>query len=339
MGPFNISDGVVEKFDSLSFTEAFSRKMVLLGEKNPKVCAITAAMSKGTGLDSFARHYRERFFDVGIAEEHAVTFAGGLSAGGLIPVCAIYSTFIQRSVDQIIEDIALQKRHVVIALDRAGAVGADGETHQGIFDIALFRPVPNLTLMTVCSAKDLEVSLDWAIDEALGPVVLRWAKSSCPSEISVFSKPVIQGRGLLVYAEDVSPTLAVNFEEKAKDVLIVCTGGMYSESLTALRSLLLDGINTDIYVLRFIKPFDESYFISIASKYKAVVFVEDGVRAGGISESLVLLLRNNKKTSGVRTEVLAFSDSFVSNGSREEIFENVGLDAFSIHKKVLALVR
>ena len=149
VGPFNTSDGVVEKFDMVSFTEVFSNEVVSMAAKDSRICAITAAMSKGTGLDAFSRRYRDRFFDVGIAEEHAVTFAGGLAAGGMVPIVAIYSTFIQRSVDQIIEDIALQERHVILVFDRAGAVPADGETHQGSFDIALLRPIPNLTLLTV----------------------------------------------------------------------------------------------------------------------------------------------------------------------------------------------
>ncbi|MBQ3965411.1 MAG: 1-deoxy-D-xylulose-5-phosphate synthase, partial [Treponema sp.] len=146
IGPFQISDGTFEKFDTLSFTECFSRYIITAAEKNPKIVAITAAMAKGTGLDAFSRRFTDRFFDVGIAEEHAVTFAGGLAAGGMLPVTAIYSTFMQRSVDQIIHDVALSSRPVLLCLDRAGVVPSDGETHQGLFDIALLRPVPGLTL-------------------------------------------------------------------------------------------------------------------------------------------------------------------------------------------------
>ncbi|MBQ5451022.1 MAG: 1-deoxy-D-xylulose-5-phosphate synthase, partial [Treponema sp.] len=202
VGPFNISDGVVEKFDTLSFTEAFSRKIVEMAKKDSRIAAVTAAMSKGTGLDSFSRHFKNRFFDVGIAEEHAVTFAGGLAAGGMIPVAAIYSTFMQRSVDQIIEDVAMQKRHVVLALDRAGAVPSDGETHQGIFDIALFRTVPNLVIMTVSSAADLGLCLEWAVYGTKMPVSIRWPKMSCPSEIPSFSKPVEEGKGLFIESDE-----------------------------------------------------------------------------------------------------------------------------------------
>lgn len=344
VGPFNITDGVVEKYDTLSFTEAFSRKIVAMAGEDSRIAAITAAMSKGTGLDAFSRHFPKRFFDVGIAEEHAVTFAGGLAAGGMIPVVAIYSTFIQRSVDQIIEDIALQRRHVVMVFDRAGAVPADGETHQGIFDIALLRPVPSLVLMSVASAAELSLCLDWAVHEAAGPVALRWAKASCPSELDVFSKPVQLGRGVLLRCEDFAPAVSARLSDALEErrpasrsrrggrapglsrkVLLVCTGSMYSEVLTAARALLLKDIPVDIYTLRFIKPFDESYFVSIAEKYAAVVFVEDGVRLGGIACSLELLLRRTLAGSGPQTAVLAFPDSFVANGTRPQILAEVGL--------------
>lgn len=337
VGPFNISDGLVEKFDTLSFTEAFSNYMLEVAAKNEKICAITAAMQKGTGLDAFSRHFPKRFFDTGIAEEHAVTFAGGLAAGGLIPVTAIYSTFIQRSVDQMIEDIALQNRHAVFVFDRAGAVPGDGETHQGIFDIALFRSVPNLTLMTVVSALDMKLCLDYAINSAKGPVLLRWPKASCPSEIETFSKPVHEGRGLLISSEVYAPSLSERLLEETektslnpKKNLFVTTGGMYSEVLNAARSLLISGKNSDIYVLRFIKPFDESYFTTLASKYDAVVFVEDGIKFGGISEYLELVLKSRECTKNIPSKIFAFPDTFEITGTRDQIFETFKIDSESI---------
>jgi len=356
VGPFNISDGIVEKFDTLSFTESFSEAIMTLAAEKPNLAAVTAAMSKGTGLDAFSRHYPNRFFDVGIAEEHAVTFAGGLAAGGFIPVVAIYSTFIQRAVDQIIEDLALQKRHVVLVFDRAGAVPNDGETHQGIFDIALLRPVPNMTLMTVSSARDLCVSLDWAVKEAQGPVAIRWPKMSCPSEIPSFSKPVQTGRGLLLRSDEYASAISARlFDEldaagkksrKSKQgygqhpkLLMVCTGGIYSETLTASRSLLLAGVFTDIYTLRFIKPFDESYFISIAEQYDGVVFVEDGVKSGGISEYLENVLHENDMTCSIPSFVIAFPDRFLANGTRSQIEEDAGLSSDKIAVGALDLLK
>lgn len=344
VGPFNISDGIVEKYDSLGFTEAFSRAVVSMGERERRLCAITAAMSKGTGLNSFSHNFPERFFDVGIAEEHAVTFAAGLSAGGMIPVTAIYSTFIQRSFDQIVEDVALQGRHVIIALDRAGAVPGDGETHQGIFDIAMLRPVPNLSILSVCSAADLEICLDWAVHGTDGPVVMRWPKLSCPSETESFSGRVVPGRGLWIKSSEALPSVSAGLEgemeagESRRSALLVCTGGMYSETLTAARSLLLSGIPADLYVLRFIKPFDEDYFLSVASKYGAVVVIEDGVRIGGIGEHLALLMAGNPGTAAVPVSVLAFPDRFVPNGTRAQILSDVGLDPESIVSAVRGLL-
>lgn len=343
VGPFNTSDGLVEKYDTLSFTEVFSEKMIQLGTANNKIAAITAAMSKGTGLDAFSRHFPDRFFDVGIAEEHAVTFAGGLAAGGLVPVVAIYSTFIQRSVDQIIEDIALQNRHVVIVLDRAGAVPSDGETHQGIFDIALFRPIPNMVVMTVCSAEDLKLCLDWAIEKNDGPVSIRWPKLSCPSEIQSFSSPIEIGRGLWIKCTEFAPAMSIGLEDNLfmglhsrKKILFVLTGSLYSEALTAARSLLIKGIIVDMYVLRFIKPFDEEYFLSIAKSYDSIVFLEDGVKNGGIGEYLESVILKSPKIASIKTHVIAFPDSFVHNGTRTQILESVNLASEFIVSEVLA---
>ncbi|MBQ5384445.1 MAG: 1-deoxy-D-xylulose-5-phosphate synthase [Treponema sp.] len=343
VGPFNTSDGYVEKFDTLSFTEVFSREMLSLGEKNPRVVAITAAMSKGTGLDSFSRHYSKRFFDVGIAEEHAVTFAGGLAAGGLLPVVAIYSTFIQRSIDQIIEDIALQKRHVIFVFDRAGAVPSDGETHQGIFDIALLKPIPNMTMMTVCSESDLKLCLEWAVEKCKGPVSIRWPKLSCPSEIQAFSSPVEPGRGIFISCREFAPAMSIGFEEtpengdaKRKKILLVLTGSLFSECLTAARSLIIKGYEADMYVLRFLKPFDEGHFISKAKNYDLVMFLEDGVKKGGISEYLDSVIKSSPETHGLKTSVTAFPDSFVANGSRQQILESTGLSSGQITEKALS---
>jgi 1-deoxy-D-xylulose-5-phosphate synthase len=184
----------MEKFDTLSFTEAFNNILMALAEKNTKIMAITAAMSKGTGLDTFARHYPDRFFDVGIAEEHAVTFASGLASGGMIPVVAIYSTFIQRSIDQIIHDVALSNFHVIFMFDRSGAVPQDGETHQGIFDIALLRPIPNITILSPATELDLSLCFMWAVN-AKSPVAIRYPKLSCPSEFPSFEQLPCEGRG------------------------------------------------------------------------------------------------------------------------------------------------
>ena len=337
IGPFNIADGSVEKFDAESFTENFSRSIVRLAQKNPKVAAITAAMSKGTGLASFARHFPDRFFDVGIAEEHAVTFAAGLSKGGTLPVVCIYSTFIQRAVDQIIHDICLPNLRAVFVLDRSGAVPGDGETHQGIFDIALLKSVPNLAIMAPASAAELDLCLDWAAN-AKGAVVIRYPKKSCPSELSSFSEPLVEGRGVLVKSESFAPSLLQDGDfdsQNERRVLLCATGSMFSETLVAARSLLLQGVRADIYNPRFLKPFDFDAFFGVCKSYDALVVVEDGIKQGGFGEELELEARR-RSFSFVQT--LAFGQKFPSQGSREQVLENAFLSPNDIQRAALGLL-
>lgn len=346
IGPFAISDGEVEKFDTVSFTESFSNSLMKLSEKRDDIVAITAAMTKGTGLDAFARHYPDRFFDVGIAEEHAVTFAGGLSRGGLLPVVCIYSTFMQRAVDQLIHDIALQNLNAIIVLDRAGAVPNDGETHQGLFDITLFRPVPNIQILSPATAQDLDNALNYSA-ECGQACVIRYPKMTAPTELSVFSKPYEQGRGVLVRAIDFEPAFAAQYdpdlapdpssvEKNVSRVLFVTTGGMFSEVLTASRALSFDNILADIYSLRFIKPFDEDYFLEIAKKYDGIVFVEDGIEVGGISEALSGLCARNGLWKNV---IKAFPSKFFRQGNRNQVLSEAGLTAEDIYKTAKELIQ
>ena len=336
IGPFCTSDGKVEKFDAVSFTESFSNSLLKFAEKNKNLVAITASMAKGTGLDSFARHYPERFFDVGIAEEHAVTFAGGLSRGGMIPVVCIYSTFMQRAVDQVIHDMAIQNLHSIIVMDRAGAVPGDGETHQGLFDIALFRPVPNVTMLTPATGKDLEKILEYSIS-GKGTYIIRYPKMSCPSERSEFSSEIIEGRGVLLKAESLFPTLEVALEDsgETRRILFVTTGGMYSEVVVASRALLMENVMSDIYSLRFIKPIDKEYFITLAKDYDGIVFAEDGIVSGGISEYLALVLSENKITN---FRIKAFPEGFYRQGTRQDVLSEAGLGVEELRKAALELL-
>jgi 1-deoxy-D-xylulose-5-phosphate synthase len=337
IGPFCITDGTVEKFDTHSFTESFSSSLIELASKRNDIVAVTAAMAKGTGLASFARHFPDRFFDVGIAEEHAVTFGGGLATGGLTPVICIYSTFIQRAVDQMIHDISLQNAHAVIVLDRAGVVPNDGETHQGLFDIALFRPVPGLRIMCPASAQDLKLCLNYAA-AAQGASVIRYPKLTCPSEQEAFFQPVVQGRGTLITCGQFAPSLEAAFESplagENEHILLICTGGIYSEVLIAARSLLLQNVYADIYTLRFIKPLDEDYFVETASKYDGILLVEDGVFPGGISEYLENILLRAGITN---VAVKAFPDRFYGHGTRSQICEDAHMSPPYIEDAALKL--
>ena len=335
IGPFQISDGTVEKYDTLSFTEAFSNLIVDTAAKNEKIVGITAAMAKGTGLTRFSYKFPERFFDVGIAEEHAVTFAGGIARGGLIPVVCIYSTFIQRAVDQLIHDVTLQKVHAIFMLDRAGAVPDDGVTHQGVFDIALFKPIPNLTILSPVSQKDMELCFNYALEND-SAFIIRYPKLSCPSELPQFAQKVEEGKGIVVPCSEMT---VGNISEKdllkvKHKILIVSTGGMFSEVKVAVRSVMLKNGYADIYLLRFIKPLDEEYFLSIAKKYYGVVFVEDGVIKGGISEYLNGLLYKNKMFN---TKILGFKDRFFDHGNRLQVLQDAGLSSEQIANAVKEL--
>lgn len=349
IGPFNISDGSVEKFYEKSFTECFSSSIVRLAGSNKKIVAITAAMSKGTGLAAFERKFPKRFFDVGIAEEHAVTFAAGLAKGGVIPVVCIYSTFIQRSIDQLIHDIALPSLHAVFVLDRSGAVPNDGETHQGIFDIALIKNIPGVKFFAPASGAELELMLKYAA--ALSALcVIRYPKKTSPSEMEEFSFPLQAGRGTLIRAESYAPSLSVKFNlesgriedaswedngKKFRRVLLATLGSMFSECLVAARSLLLQGVYADIYNLRFIRPLDKDFFCETCAKYDAVVILEDGIKSGGVGEELERALFERKYFS---VGVLAFAQKFPAQGSREEILEGAFLSPNDIQKEALGIL-
>jgi len=327
VGPFAQEEKKEEKLakeKSQTFTQAFSNIILEAAEKYPKLTAITAAMAQGTGLYEFSKKYRDRFFDVGIAEEHAVTFAGGQAKGGLLPVVCIYSTFMQRSVDQIIHDISLQKVHCIFMLDRAGVVPNDGVTHQGLFDIQLFRSVPNLKILSPVSAQDMKLCFEYAL-EAEGPVMLRYPKNECPQELPVFSSKLHEGKGLLVSCEGKSVR---------NKYLIVTTGSMYPEVSKALTLPQAQKSKADIYILRFIKPLNEEYFISLASEYKGLLFVEDGIITGGISEHLAGLLAINKF---LNFKILAFAEKYYNHGSRAQILEDAGLDPEAIAKALKEL--
>lgn len=341
IGPFLMSDGKVEKFDNLSFTECFSNSLLKIAEKNTKIAGITAAMSKGTGLDTFARKYPERFFDVGIAEEHAVTFAAGLAAGGMIPVVAIYSTFIQRAVDQIIHDVALPALPVIICLDRAGIVPNDGETHQGLFDIALLRPVPNISILSPATVRDLELCLNWAAG-AGKPVVIRYPKLTCPTELKAFDKEIEEGKGVFVSCEEFAPALSVNFEDvpsrenkHSEKVLFVTTGGMFAEVIQACRTLMMENVKADIYSLRFVKDTDCDHIYSIGKDYSAVVFVEDGVKTGGVAEALET---DFLKRGYTKTAVKAFPQKFLPQGNRSQICDDAEMNPRKLAECAMELV-
>jgi 1-deoxy-D-xylulose-5-phosphate synthase len=309
---------------SLSFTQAFSAALAAAGRRDNRVTAVTAAMEKGTGLFPFKRAFPKRFFDVGIAEGHAVTFAAGMAAGGLRPVVAVYSTFIQRAVDQVIHDVCLQNLPVVFALDRAGFVSDDGQTHQGLFDISLFRTAPNMAILAPAGGAELAMMLDWAVDSG-GPVIIRYPKEACPAGNPAFSLPLKKGRGVWVRrSAGVSPSR----------VCIAFTGSLYPQVLDAGDILAAGGLETDLYNLRFLKPVDEDYLAAIMNRYELVVFAEEGMKPGGFGEYAAELAQ--RLDCSCKVLVLGAAEGFASLGSRRELLGDNGLDGRGIAGAVLA---
>lgn len=294
-----------------SFTELFGRHMADLALERRDLVAITAAMSKGTGLEKMARLFPSRVYDVGIAEQHAVTFAAGLAAGGLLPVVAIYSTFMQRAVDQALHDVALPNYHVIFALDRSGAVGEDGETHQGFFDIPLFKSLPNSTIMAPSCAAEMGSFLRFSLD-LKGPVFLRFPKARVDCDEPACEAPIEAGRGVFLR------------KRENASVLVCALGPLAHVAARATDRLMKLGYPVDLYSLRFACPLDEQEVAQICSRYVAVAVAEEGSKAGGVGESIASMLA--RRNVSVRLLSLGFGPDLQSQASREELLSDAGLD-------------
>jgi 1-deoxy-D-xylulose-5-phosphate synthase len=320
---FSVAGGLTRGMKPGVFTDAFGQAILEAGRRDGRVTAITAAMEKGTGLSPFKTAFPGRFFDVGIAEEHGVTFAAGLAVQGLRPVVAVYSTFIQRSMDQVIHDVARQNLPVIFALDRAGFVSDDGETHQGLFDISLFGTVPNMTVLAPADKGELGLMLDWALG-CPGPVMIRYPKAACPDDDLACSLPLEKGRGVFI-------------REGRGSLCLAFTGSLCPQARDAAERLLLRGIGADLYNLRFLKPLDEDYLSALMNRYEQVVFIEEGVLRGGFGEYAAAL--GTRRGVSARILTLGVGDSFVSLGKREELLKANGLDGEGIAAGALLLNR
>jgi 1-deoxy-D-xylulose-5-phosphate synthase len=317
ISPFSVVDGSVEESSRLTYTEAFSQAIIEEAREDTRILAVTAAMVDGTGLRPFAKRHPTRVFDVGIAEDHAVTFAAGLALSGMRPVVAIYSTFMQRAVDQVIHDVAIPGLPVVFVVDRAGFVSGDGETHQGLFDMALFGGVPGMTILAPASRGEIGLSLRWALSQEK-PVMIRYPKAVCGPELEALASPLEEGRGVFV-----------RFLQS--EVLLVSVGGLLPETLEAAHLLNLSGISVDIYNLRFVKPIDSESLYSVLRLYRRVVVVEEGMARGGVGEHLSQLMA--QKDAGLGTVsvcVRGAPDAFAATGSREQLLASAGLDGAGI---------
>ena len=320
VGPYDAATGEVTSAcpNGPTFTEVFGATMLQQAREDDRIIAITAGMEDGTGLTSFAQEFPDRFVDVGISEEHAVGFAGGLAAGGCKPVVAIYSTFLQRGVDQLVIDVALAREDVIICVDRAGLVGEDGATHQGAFDLVFTRMIPNMRVLAPSDGLELESALRTAF--ALGgPFVIRYPKGGCPM--------LAPGSESEVLELGASRTLI-----EGNDVAILAFGSMVAPSLEAAELLARQGVSARVVDMRWAKPLDRDA-IRAAADTRLVVTVEEGVLTGGVGQEILSILARDR--AGVPATTLGLPDSFVAQGKRGELLHTLGLDGQGIADSIL----
>ena len=313
VSPFNIRTGKSKAKKKDDYSKIFGNTLCNLASKNHKIVAITASMEDGTGLNKFEKKYPDRFFDVGIAEQHALCLAAGLAKGGVIPVIPIYSSFYQRGYDQVIHDIAMQNLHVVMCVDRAGIVGSDGETHQGTFDMAFFRLIPNLIIMAPKDYDELKSMLKYAIN-IKKPVVIRYPRGS---EIVKFDKcsKIIEGKSEII--------------TEGNDITIIAIGNKVSTAYSISKKLEKCGISVEVINTRFLKPLDEKQLINSINKTKKVITIEDGTIINGLASSIKEIIINNE-LKDITIKSFAYPDKFIEHGSINELENEYGMNEESI---------
>lgn len=317
--PFDIETGLpTVKRTKSDYTDIFSTVMRKLGDRDEKVVAVTAAMADGTGLKRFRNMFPDRFFDVGIAEEHAVTFAAGLSAAGLKPVVAVYSSFLQRAYDQILHDVCIQNLPVVFAVDRAGLVGSDGETHQGIFDISYLSSIPNMTIMAPKNKWELSDMVKFAVDFP-SPAAIRYPRGEAYDGLKDFRAPVEYGKSEMLYEES--------------EIALVALGSMVKTGEEVRERLKGMGYHTTLVNARFAKPLDEEMLLSLAKTHKMVVTMEENVINGGFGEHVTAFLSRKRKKISVLN--IAIRDDYVEHGNVDILRRELGIDAESIVGRIL----
>ena len=317
--PFEIETGIPRnKRKKANYQDVFSTCMVKLGQRHEHVVAITAAMPDGTGLKRFKNLYPERFFDVGIAEAHAVTFAAGLAAGGLRPVFAVYSSFLQRAYDQVLHDVCIQNFPVVFAIDRAGLVGSDGETHQGIFDLSYLSSIPNMHIMAPKNKWELSDMLKFAVGFD-GPIALRYPRGEAYDGLRDFRKPIVYGKSEWIYEEE--------------DIALLAVGSMVKTAEQVRRKLKEIGYSCSLVNARFVKPVDTGILQELAGEHKLFVTMEENVRSGGYGEKVLDYVTGQ----GLPVQVLNISipDEYVEHGNVDALYEEVGIDAESVIRRII----
>jgi 1-deoxy-D-xylulose-5-phosphate synthase len=326
VGVFDPETGTASKGTKKTYTQVFGETAVEIAERVPNVVAVTAAMTDNTGLKPFARKFPERFFDVGMAEEHAVTFSGGLAASGMLPITAIYSTFLQRAYDQIIHDVAVQGVSVVLAVDRAGLVGEDGAPQHGAFDVGYLRMIPGAILMQPKNGEELRDMLWTAVRHRGGPISVRYPRTAIPDEEIPRREPRI---------------IPIGVSEQLRaggDVAILSLGTMVLPALEAAGLLELQGVSATVVNARFASPVDERAVTELARSVGRLVTVEENVPMGGFGSAVheCLAKQGFSATPMLR---IALPEQFVGHGKRDELLKSVGLDAAGIARRTLEWMR
>lgn len=320
LGPFDIGTGEpVGAEETDSYTQVFSKVLVDIAKRDDKVAAITAAMADGTGLSAFSRRFPERFFDVGIAEEHAMTFAAGLAAGGMKPVFAVYSSFLQRAYDQTLHDVCLQDLPVVVAVDRAGLVGSDGETHQGVFDLSFLSTIPNMTVISPKNRWEMADMLRFAFDFG-HPVAIRYPRGVAYEGMKKFRAPIEYGKSEVLYEEE--------------DIVVIFVGHMAELADRVRRGIKDTGYSCSLVNARFVKPLDTSLLEELAKDHRLFVTIEENVLTGGFGEQVADYI--SRAGLDVRVRSIGISDEYVEHGNVEVLRKEVGLDKDVIVKQAVA---
>ncbi|WP_199850811.1 1-deoxy-D-xylulose-5-phosphate synthase [Clostridium tetani] len=320
IGSFDYMTGCSKKSKGVTYSKAFGKAMVSIASKDKRVVAITAAMKDGTGLNEFSNKFKNRIFDVGIAEQHAVTMAAGMATAGLRPVFSVYSTFLQRAYDQVLHDVCIQNLPVVFAIDRAGLVGEDGETHQGVFDMSYLSHMPNMTIMAPKCVEELEFMLNWALSQE-SPIAIRYPKG----ESRLNLKPI------------------KNFQKGKWEVLedegkisIIATGRMVEKAFNVKETLKERNIDIGLINATFVKPIDKEMLNKIIDEEKTIITLEDNVILGGFGNSVLNYVRDTN--SNIKVVNLGFKDEFIPHGKVDDLFKMYGLDEEAILKEVMKLM-
>ena len=326
-GPFEVATGkkIANPNAPITYTEVFGKTVIELAKEDENIVAITAAMPDGTGLTPFSKEFPKRFFDVGIAEQHAVTAAAGMAAAGLNPVVAIYSTFMQRAYDSVMHDICMQNLHVSLCLDRAGLVGDDGFTHHGVFDYAYLRSMPNMTVMAPKNEDELRHMLKTAVGMN-GPVAVRYPR----------------GSGVGVALSDSLNTLPIGKAEvlrEGSDVSLWAIGTMVESAMNLAEKLAEQGINAGVVNMRFAKPIDKELLLAHAEKYKNIVTLEEGCLRGGVGSAVLEALNEARLLGTCKVLNFGIPDEFILHGDKQRLFQDIGLDVETMAGKVTAFVK